>query len=150
MGSLNGPSAKVAEVEPDTTGAARGNIASLTDVIQRNPNDPTAYNTRGIAYAKIGQYQNAIEDFTKAIQLDPHFSGAYTNRALAFRQIGKDGPALADFNQAIAANPERRRRLSRARQSAARAGQIPGSARRSQRGDPASIPKARRPITRAD
>ena len=37
IGSLSGPNAKVAEIEPDTTGAARGNIASLSDVIQRNP-----------------------------------------------------------------------------------------------------------------
>ena len=96
---------RVAEVDTDTSGANAGNIASLSDVIQRNPNDSVAYNTRGIAYAKSGRYQNAIDDFTKAIQIDPKFAAAYTNRALAYRQIGKDGPALADFNAAIVANP---------------------------------------------
>ena len=103
--TLSGPSARVAEIEPDTTGATSGNISSLTDVIKRNPNDAVAYNTRGIAYAKAEKFQSAIDDFSKAIQLDPHFAGAYTNRALAYRQIEKDGPALADFNAAIVANP---------------------------------------------
>ena len=86
------PTGNVAEVEVDTSGASSVNIASLSDVIQRNPNDSVAYNTRGAAYAKIGRYQNAIEDFTKAIQIDPNFAGAWTNRALAYRQIQKDGP----------------------------------------------------------
>ena len=105
LGSFTGPSAKVAELDPDNSGAAKGNLASLSDVIQRNPNDPVAYNTRGVAYAKVGQFPQAIEDFSRAIQLDPHFSGAYTNRALAYRQMEKDGPALADFSAALTANP---------------------------------------------
>ena len=32
---------------------------------------PYAYNNRGIAYAKLGQYQMAIEDYNKAIRLRP-------------------------------------------------------------------------------
>ena len=105
LGPLQGAPSKVAEVDADNPGANAGNIASLTDVIQRNPSDSVAYNTRGIAYAKAGNYKSAIDDFTKAVQIDPKFNAAYTNRALAFRQMGKDGPALADFNAAIAANP---------------------------------------------
>jgi tetratricopeptide (TPR) repeat protein len=99
------PDAHVAEVEPDQTGASAVNIASLSDVIQRNPNDSAAYNTRGAAYARIGRYQNAIDDFTHAVQIDPNFVAAYVNRALAYRQIRKDSLALADFNQALAVNP---------------------------------------------
>ena len=74
------PDARVAEVEPDQTGASAVNIASLTDVIQRNPNDSAAYNTRGAAYARIGRYQSAIDDFGHAVQIDPNFAAAYVNR----------------------------------------------------------------------
>ena len=63
-----------------------------------------AYNTRGVVYAKLGKYSNAIEDFSHTIELDPHFSGAYTNRALAYRQTKKDDLAMQDFNQAISVN----------------------------------------------
>ena len=51
------PSPKVAERDPDNPQTASANISSLTDVIERRPNDPVAYNQRGIAYAKNGQLQ---------------------------------------------------------------------------------------------
>ena len=103
----NGPSSQVAEVEagPKAQESNAGNIDSLTEIIQRNPRDPSAYNTRGVVYAKLGRYSNAVDDFSHAIELDPHFSGAYTNRALAYRQQRQDDLAMQDFNQAIAANP---------------------------------------------
>ena len=44
-----GPSQRIAVVEEDTQGTSTVNISSLSDVIQRNPNDPSAYNTRGAA-----------------------------------------------------------------------------------------------------
>jgi Tfp pilus assembly protein PilF len=121
------PTGNVAEVEVDASGASAANIASLSDVIQRNPNDSVAYNTRGAAYAKTGRYQSAIDDFTRAIQIDPNFVGAYVNRALAYRQTEKDGLALASCA----------RRVTCRRRS-------PTSTRRS-----GSIPRARRPFTRA-
>ena len=83
-----------AVVEADKTGATEVNIASLTDVIQRNPSDAAAYNTRGAAYARAGNFDSAIADFTKAIQLDPNSASAYGNRALAFRQSGRSDAAL--------------------------------------------------------
>ena len=63
IGGLS-PAGHVAEVDADAGAQASnaGNIASLTEVIQRNPSDATAYNTRGVVYAKLGKYPNAIED----------------------------------------------------------------------------------------
>ena len=105
--TLGGFNTHVAEVdaEPGAQASNAGNIASLSDVIQRHPTDAAAYNTRGVVYAKLGKYSNAIEDFSHTIELDPHFSGAYTNRALAYRQTKKDDLAMQDFNQAITVNP---------------------------------------------
>jgi len=99
-----GPIVSVAEMDKDVETAAV-NIESLTAVIEANPRDATAYNTRGAAYARIGKYVKAEEDFTKAIELKPGYSAAFTNRALANRQIGRNEQALADFNRAIALTP---------------------------------------------
>jgi tetratricopeptide (TPR) repeat protein len=96
---------RVAVLEEDTQGTSKVNIASLSDVISRNPNDPGAYNTRGAAYARVGRYGDAIADFNKAVQLDPNNAPAYTNRALALRQTGKNEQALQDFTRAIQADP---------------------------------------------
>src|SRR5277367_4308680 len=80
--TLGGFNTHVAEIdaEPGAQASNAGNITSLTDVIQRNPQDAAAYNTRGVVYAKLGKYSSAVEDFSHTIELDPHFSGAYTNR----------------------------------------------------------------------
>ena len=95
----------VVDTAPGAQADNAANIASLTGVIQRNPRDASAYNTRGVVYAKLGQYSNAIQDFSHTIALNPNFSGAYTNRALAYRQTNKNDLAMQDFNQAIAVNP---------------------------------------------
>ena len=50
-----GSARRIAVVEEDTQGTSSVNISSLSDVIQRNPNDPGAYNTRGAAYARVGR-----------------------------------------------------------------------------------------------
>jgi Tfp pilus assembly protein PilF len=96
---------QVTVIEDDKQGTSAVNIASLTEVIQRNPSDPSAYNTRGAAHARVGRYPDAIADFTRAVQLDPGYAPAYTNRALAYRQTGKNDLAVADFSRAIEADP---------------------------------------------
>src|SRR5688500_15590786 len=70
MSRGSGPTQRVAVLEEDAQGTSTVNIASLSEVIQRNPSDPGAYNTRGAAYARVGRYSDAIADFNKAIQFD--------------------------------------------------------------------------------
>src|SRR5690349_9795636 len=82
----SGPSGELATI--DTAQGSQQNIASLTAVIQRNPQDPEAYNVRGSAYGRSGKYQDALKDFNKAIELKPNFYQAYSNRALIYRFIG--------------------------------------------------------------
>ncbi|HXN89654.1 MAG TPA: tetratricopeptide repeat protein, partial [Methylocella sp.] len=95
----------VAEVAHQSPQEAASNLASLTDVIQRNPASAEAYNTRGVAYARIGKFQEAIADFGQSIKLAPGNAASLTNRALAYRQINRDDAALADFNGAVSADP---------------------------------------------
>ena len=57
--------------------------------MKRNPT-PEAFNTRGVAYARVARYQEAIADFSQAIKLDAGNAAAFTNRALAYRQIKRE------------------------------------------------------------
>src|SRR5687768_17230037 len=62
-----GPSPRIAVVEEEA--GSETNIGSLSEVAQRNPTDPSAFNTRGAAYAKAGRYNEAMTDFDRALQL---------------------------------------------------------------------------------
>jgi len=95
----------IAEVANQSPQEASANLASLTDVIQRNPTSAEAYNTRGVAYAKIGKFQEAIADFNQSIKLNPNNAASLTNRALAYRQVNREDAALFDFNRAVEADP---------------------------------------------
>ena len=60
---------------------SESNIASLTQVINNNPRDARAYNVRGSAYGRAGDFSQALKDFDRAIKLNPNFYQAYANRA---------------------------------------------------------------------
>ena len=99
--SSNFTSAPTSETEDSQLAASPGNIASLTSVVQRNPNDPQAVNMRGTVFGQAGRHQEALADFSKAISLDPNYTQAYANRALIYRKTGKLDLAMADYNKAL-------------------------------------------------
>ena len=93
------------EVEENQYAASPANVASLTSVVQRNPNDPQAYNMRGSVLGQAGRNDEALADFNKAISLDPNFGQAYANRGLIQRKTGKLDQALADYGKALELDP---------------------------------------------
>jgi tetratricopeptide (TPR) repeat protein len=70
-----------------------------------DPEDPNAYNNRGIALAKEGQYEAAIAQFTRAFQRNPVFAEAYYNRGFVDLAIGQLGQAISDFTKAVEIKP---------------------------------------------
>src|SRR6201999_588440 len=76
-----------AEEEAQPMAASPANIASLTEVVQRNPNDAQAYNMRGSVLGRAGRNQEALADFDKAIALDANYTQAYANRGQGHRQM---------------------------------------------------------------
>jgi tetratricopeptide (TPR) repeat protein len=97
--------APTSEVEENQYAASPANVASLTSVVQRNPNDPQAYNMRGSVLGQAGRNDEALADFNKAISLDPNFGQAYANRGLIQRKTGKLDQALADYGKALELDP---------------------------------------------
>ena len=57
-------------------------IHDYSESIRNNPT-PEAYVNRGVTYAKLGLYPDAITDYNRAIRLDSLFSYAYFNRGIA-------------------------------------------------------------------
>ena len=80
-------------------------IDDYTEMIKNNPNDFMAYHSRGIAYAKQKNFQQAVLDFSEAIKLNPNESRLYYNRALAYYYLKNYSQAISDCNKAIQLNP---------------------------------------------
>ena len=51
---------------------------------QTESRDAEFYYNRGLAYAKKGQYDQAISDYTRALEINPRDAGAYKNRGAAY------------------------------------------------------------------
>jgi len=77
-----------------------------SSAIGMDPEDPNAYNNRGIASAKEGRYEAAIAEFTRAFQRNPVFAEAYYNRGLVDLAIGQLGQAISDFSKTLEIRPE--------------------------------------------
>ncbi len=80
-------------------------IPFLNRAIELMPDYTGAYNSRGIAYRYLKEYQQAIEDFDQAIALDPTLAMAYNNRGIAYQDLKEYQRAIEDCDQAIALDP---------------------------------------------
>ena len=61
--------------------------------------------TRGIAYAELGQFDDALTDLDHAAELAPDLYAVYLNRGAVRLSHGQDADALADFNRAAELRP---------------------------------------------
>ncbi len=85
-------------------------IRGCTQIIERGKresrkNRAIAYSSRGAAYWKKGDKEQAIADYDKAIALDPNDAIAYDNRGVAYEKKGDKEKAIADFRKALEIAP---------------------------------------------
>lgn len=70
------------------------------------PGAERIYHNRGIEYAQLKMYPDAILDYEKALSIFPEYSYAYNDRGAAFFETGKYQEALKDFERASELNPK--------------------------------------------
>ena len=81
-------------------------VEDADKAINANPNDAEAFDDRGIAHAKAGQYALAIADYDQAIKLKPDEAQYYYNRGLAYDELGQRVRAFEDFDKAVTLKPD--------------------------------------------
>lgn len=76
-------------------------IASFNLAIRLHPDDASAFNSRGKAYAQKGNLYRAIADYNEAIRLKPDYATAFCNRGMVRQQLnnGKDNDDKAKARQ---------------------------------------------------
>jgi TonB family protein len=81
-------------------------IAAYTQAIEMAPREARAYKHRGLAYAKLGDMQQAQQDLSRAIALDPQDAVAYNQRGIASFAADDVQAALKDFTKTIELQPQ--------------------------------------------
>jgi tetratricopeptide (TPR) repeat protein len=84
-------------------------VALYTTALQDKtlPNERRAvlHTDRGVAYARLQNPKEAIEDFNRAIQLYPEYAAIYNNRGNVLLGIGAVREAMKDFDRALVLAP---------------------------------------------
>lgn len=90
------------KTEPISTERPRGaEYDRLTETINRNPQDATAYYKRGNVLARQKEYELAARDFGRTIELDPNDAQAFNNRCWTYVALGQGQKAVTDCNEAL-------------------------------------------------
>jgi tetratricopeptide (TPR) repeat protein len=71
-------------------------IKGCSEIIQRAPDDATAYHNRAVAHGLAGDIDSAIADYTKVIEMAPDNASAYDNRSRAYASKGDYTHAVED------------------------------------------------------
>jgi tetratricopeptide (TPR) repeat protein len=86
-------------------GPADSVIEGCTAVIRAGQGSPrnlaTAFDNRGVAYRRKGDYEHALQDYDQATRLNPDNATAYNNRGIIYRIKGDYDRAIADYDEAI-------------------------------------------------
>lgn len=80
-------------------------IPDFDKALELDPNNADAYRLRGVYYANLGQYAQALQDLNKAIELNSNDESAHYNRAIVYSNLKQYEQAIQDLNQAIKVYP---------------------------------------------
>jgi tetratricopeptide (TPR) repeat protein len=86
----------------------KDNLSLWSNVLKNYPSLQIAYNNRGTAYLRRGDYDKAISDFNEALRIDPDYEKPhylYDNRGTVYLRKGDYERAIADYDQALRIKP---------------------------------------------
>mgnify|MGYP001175770340 FL=1 len=75
-------------------------IASFSEAISKNPEDPIAWKLRGASYYRLNEFRQAVSDLDKSISLDSTAPDAYLYRGNAYGEMDMFSKAIEDFDKA--------------------------------------------------
>jgi len=76
-------------------------IEHLSQAIELDPAFTLAFQSRGAAYLRLANAEDAIADFNTVIGMDSSNARAYHLRGLTYEKTGENDKALHDFNKAL-------------------------------------------------
>ncbi len=87
-----------------------GNIDESLNLLDRSlgilPDNPIAYNNRGLVFLKKKEFQEALANFDKALKLKPDYVDVYNNRGITLQSLGRLDEAIASYKKATELKPD--------------------------------------------
>ncbi|MFC1477935.1 tetratricopeptide repeat protein [Candidatus Margulisiibacteriota bacterium] len=83
----------------------KDNLSLWSDVVQKAPDAPTAYNNLGTVFGSKGQIDRAIVSFQKQIELNPAYPQAHFNLGKIYADRGQENEAAYHFRKALERSP---------------------------------------------
>ncbi len=80
-------------------------LQQLSVALDLEPRVANVWATRGMLWAKAGQFERARSDFSQAIEIEPQNAVYYYNRGMAADDCGRSDDALADCDRALEIDP---------------------------------------------
>ncbi|MBE0618792.1 MAG: tetratricopeptide repeat protein [Proteobacteria bacterium] len=103
-GPAAGPTPTVAP--PGTAlGSMAAEIRELRNIVEKNPDNATAWVRLGNLYFDTDQFMEAIDAYSKSLELQPNDPDVITDRAIMYRRIGDFDQAVADLRRAAEISP---------------------------------------------
>lgn len=91
-------------IEKDNNEDYKGAIEIYSQAIDLLPDNPEAYDRRGISYLKLLNFRKAFRDFDKALELNPNYAEVYNHRGIANICLNQPMLAINDYTRAIELN----------------------------------------------
>ena len=80
-------------------------LERLQNQLQKEPNNPSIYNSLGVIYGKSGIWENALKSFSLAIEKSPNYASAYNNIGNIYYRMGKYNEALESYEKSAELDP---------------------------------------------
>jgi Flp pilus assembly protein TadD len=83
--------------------AALDHLAAAT---RATPDSASLYNRMGVAYGRLGRFDEATAQFRRASQLNPNDAPIHLNLGLAEERRGNRSEAILHYREALRLNPQ--------------------------------------------
>jgi Tfp pilus assembly protein PilF len=94
--------AQTALVNRDYVGAEKG----FQEVLRLDPRSAAAFSNLGVAYQRLGRFQEAGKEFDTEMTVTPQEPWSYENRGLVCLDLGQTDAAIKYFRLALARNSQ--------------------------------------------
>ncbi|HKG23480.1 MAG TPA: tetratricopeptide repeat protein, partial [Blastocatellia bacterium] len=81
-------------------------LRELDRALNINPENPSAWNNRGVTLGKLNRYEGALESYDCALNINPENPSVWYNRGIALRKLNRYEEALESYDRALNINPE--------------------------------------------